>query len=67
MSMCNDIALVRKKEIQKDVNTTHRQLRIMLANSLAVIGHSWDLGQKRNGTEPTLTNPTDPGIEWQKK
>ena len=36
----------------------------MLADSLAVVGHSWDLGQKRNGREPTLINRTDPGIEW---
>ena len=28
----------------------------MLADSIAVVAHSWDLGQKRNGTEPTLTN-----------
>ena len=56
-----------KKEIQKDLNTIHRQLRNMLVNSLAVIGLSWNLDQKRNGTEPTPTNPTDPGIEWQKK
>ena len=50
-----------------DVNTIHRQLRMMLANSLAVIGLSWGLDQKRSGTEPTLINETDPGIEWQKK
>ena len=56
-----------KKEIQKDLNTIHRQFRKNLADSLAVIGPSWNLAQKRNGTEPTPTNPTDPGIEWQKK
>ena len=48
-----------RKEIQKDVNTIHRQLRNMLANSLAVIGLSWCLDQKRNGPEPTPTNQTD--------
>ena len=66
MSMYNDIARV-KKEIQKDLNTIHKQMRKKLVNSLAVIGLSWNLAQKRNGTEPTPTNPTDPGIEWQKK
>ena len=65
MSMYNDIAW-GEKEIQKDVNTIHRQLRIMLANSLAVIGLSWGLDQTRNGTEPTLTNPTDPGTKLQR-
>ena len=52
-----------KWEKQKDVNTIHRQLRNMLANSLAVTGLSWGLDQKRIGTEPTPTNPTDPGIK----
>ena len=32
------------------------KLRIFLADFFAVIGHSWDLDQKRNGTELTLTN-----------
>ena len=62
MSMFNDI-----KETKKDVNRIHRQLRIMLANSLTVIGLSWDLEQKRNGTEPTLTNLTDHGTKLQRK
>ena len=56
-----------KKEIQKYENTSHRQLRNMLVNSRAVIGLSWSMDQKRNGMEPTPTNPTDPGTEWQKK
>ena len=34
--------------------------RIMLADSLAVVGLSGDLDQERNGTELTLINPTDP-------
>ena len=55
-----------KKETKKDVNIIHRQLRILLANSLAVVGLSYCLDQKRNGTEPTPTNPTDPGSEWQR-
>ena len=49
MSMYNDIVW-EKKEIQKDVNTIHRQLHNMLVNSLAVIGLSRGLDQKRNGT-----------------
>ena len=63
ISMCNDIEW-EQKETKKDVNTIQRQLRITLANSLAVIGLSWGLDQKRNGLEPTPTTPTDPGIEW---
>ena len=47
-----------QKETRKDVNTIHRQLQIMLA----VIGLSWGLDQKRRGTELTLTNPADHGI-----
>ena len=57
----------RKKELQKCVNTIHRQLRIMLADSLAVVGHSWDLGQKRNCTELPLINPTEPGTKLPNK
>ena len=58
-SMYNDI---EQKEAEKDVNTIHRQLPIMLADSLAVTGLSWGVDQKRNSTELTLTNPTDHGI-----
>ena len=65
MSMSNDIAW-QEKETKKYVNTSHRQLRIMLANSLAVIGLSWGPDQKRKGTEPTVTNPTDHGIKLQR-
>ena len=57
--------MARKKERQKDVNKIHRQLRLMLANSLTVIGLSWGLDQKRNGTEPLLTNLTDDGTKLQ--
>ena len=65
MSLYNDIAW-GEEGIHKDVNTIHRQLRIILANSLAVIGLSWGLDQKRNGTEPTLTNPVDRGTKQQR-
>ena len=54
-----------QKETQKDVNAIHRQLRIMLANSLAVVGLSWGLDRKRNGTEPILINQTEIGTELQ--
>ena len=63
MSMCNDTAWQEKGNTQKGVNTIHRQLRIMLANSLAVIGLSWGLDQKRSGTESPLTDLTDHRIQ----
>ena len=52
-----------KKETQKDVNTIHRQLRIMLADSCWDVGHFWDLDQKRNGTE---TYSDKPDGSWDK-
>ena len=55
------------KEQKKDVNTTHRQLRIMLVNSFAVIGLCWDLDQKRNSTGLTLADPTDLGKKLQNR
>ena len=48
------------------MNTIHRQLRNMLGNSLAVIGLTWGLDQKKSGAAPTLTNQMGHGIEWQK-
>ena len=44
---CTRILRGEKKEIQEDVNTTHRQLRIMLANSLAVIWSFLKLGSEK--------------------
>ena len=68
MSMYNDIAWgEKKKETQKSVLRILLQMRIMLADSLAVVGLSWDLGQKTNGTEPTLIDPMDPGTKLQDK
>ena len=52
-----------QEEIQKYVNTIHRRLRVTLENTLAVIGLSWGLYQKRSGTELTLTDLTDHGIQ----
>ena len=66
MSMYNNIES-KAKGTKNNVNTIHRQFRIMLAHSLAVVGFSWGLDQKKSGTEPTLTNQMEPGIEWQKK
>ena len=40
--------------MQRNVKVILAKLRSMLAGSLAVIGHSWDLDQKRNGTELIL-------------
>ena len=57
----------KHNKTKNNVNISHRQLRIMLANSLAVIGLSWTMDQKKSGTEPTLTNQMDHEIEWQKK
>ena len=58
---------VEQKDIQKDVNTIHRQLRIMLVVSLAVIGLPWGSDQKRNSTELTLADPTDLWTKLQNK
>ena len=67
MSMFNDIVWEAKKETKNNVYITHRQLRNMLANSLAVIGLSWGLDHKKNCTELKLTNEMDQGIGWWKK
>ena len=52
-----------QKETKNNLYTNHRQLRNMLANSLAVIGLSWNLNQKKNGTETFHTNRMYHGIE----
>ena len=58
---------ILSKRKRRTMNTIHRDFRIMLANSLAVIGLPWGLDQKKGGTEPTLTNQMDPALERQKK
>ena len=66
MSMYNDSAWGEKGSTERfeyNPQTVSEKAR----KFLTVIGLSWNLSQKRNGTEPTPTNPTDPGIEWQKK
>ena len=55
-----------KTETQKHVFRILLKLRSRLANSLVVVGHSWDMDQKRNGTGPTLINQTEIGTELQK-
>ena len=55
---CTTTLFGEQKEMQKDVNTIHRQLRIILVNSLTVIGLSWGLDHKRNGTALTLADAT---------
>ena len=53
----------KRKQRKMWIHKIHRQLRIMLADSLAFIVFSWVLDLKRNGAELALTNPTDTGIE----
>ena len=62
MSMYNDIVW-REEGNSKRVNIIHPLLRIMLADFIAVVGCSWDLDQKRNGTERALINLTESGTE----
>ena len=64
MSMDNDIEWGARGNPERCEHNS--QLRIVIANSLAVIGLSWGLHQKRNGTEPTLTNLTDPRTKLQR-
>ena len=49
----------KHKESKKGLNTIQRQLLIMLACFFVVIGLSWGLDQKRNGTELTLADMTE--------
>ena len=53
----------RTRKHIKSVRTIQLQLRIMLADSRADVGHSWDLDQRRNGTELTLINQTEIGTK----
>ena len=62
MSMYNDIAW-RDKGNSKNVKIINERLRFMLEDFLAVNGHSWDLDQKRNGTEPILINQMENGTK----
>ena len=60
-TLCGEI-----QQTQKSVFRILIQLRSMLTDSLAVVGLSWDLDQKRIGTEPILTNQMEIGTELQK-
>ena len=60
MSMYNDFE-GEKTETQKNVFRILLKFRSMLAGFLAVVGHSWDLDQKRNGTRTVLINHTEIG------
>ena len=62
MSMYNDTEYGAEGNPSR-CDTCRRQLRIMLVNSLAVIGLSCSLDQKRNNTELTLADPTDLGTK----
>ena len=53
MSKFNDIVW-EKKGMKKNVKVMLVKLRTMLADFRAVIGHSWDLDQKRSGAELSL-------------
>ena len=55
-----------KTETQKNVFRILLKFRSMLAGFLAVVGHSCDLDQKRNGTRHVLINQTEIGTKLQK-
>ena len=51
---CSKTLYGEKKEMPRHVKIILVQLRIMLADFLTVIGHSWDPDPKRKGTELSL-------------
>ena len=61
----NDIAWEKRKK-QRNAFRILLKLRSTLVGFLAVVGHSWDLDQKRNGARLVLTNQTEIGTELQK-
>ena len=64
---CKVTLCEEKKEIKKDVNAIHRQLRNMLVNFLVVIGLSWGFDQKRSGADFFLEDQTDLGTKLRNK
>ena len=66
MFMYRDIVWRGETETQKNVIRILLKFRSMLAGFLAVVGHAWDLDQKRNGTRTVLINQTEIGTELQK-
>ena len=73
MSMVNDTvwdAKGNKEQCESNSQAVAEHARKFPSRSLvflAVVGLSWGLDQKKNGTEPFLTNQMDPGIDWQNK
>ena len=59
------ISTAGSTKIQKNVFRILLKFRSVLAGFLAVVGHSWDLDQKRHGTRPFLINQTEIGTELQ--
>ena len=51
----------------RNVKVILTQLRIMLADFLSVIDHSWDLDQKRNGAELVVISLMEFGTKLLKK
>ena len=65
-SSCQCSTTLYGEKMQRHNEAMLTKLRIvMLAGSLAVVGHSWDLDQKRNGTRPVQINQTEIGTELQ--
>ena len=62
---CSTTLYGEKKKMWRNVILT--QLRIMLADFLAVMDHSWDLDHKRNGTELVLISLMEFGTQLLKK
>ena len=58
MSMYNGIVWEERGNTET-CEKNHLNLKIMHADSRADIGHSWDLDQRRNGTELVVINQTE--------
>ena len=52
-----------QRHCKGEKGNTERCEKITCSCELCTRSHSWDLGQKRIGTEPTPTNVTDPGTK----
>ena len=67
MSMFNDVVWDAKGNDELCLNNPKTILNSMLVDSLAVIGLSQGLDLTRSGTELTIANKMDLGIELQRK
>ena len=56
-----------QKEMKNYVKIIQKELKNTLDDFLAVIGLSWRLNPKRSGTELTMANQKDLGIEQRRK